>query len=134
MGLLDRFRNRGKDEKITVGTAPTVTDLEQLCGNDKETYEALIHAMFLDPRKIGVSLKDVMADAKQFEKAKDFVRARAMYEIAGGLAIYEGDVDKVIEFFSKCEQLSPEIKYPILKDPEKAVAIAQEYYKKHLKT
>jgi nitrogen regulatory protein PII-like uncharacterized protein len=88
--------------------------------------------MFLDPRKIEISIKDAVEDAKQFEKANDLVRARAMYEVAGGLAIYEGDLDKVVEFFSKCEELLPDKKYTILKNPEKAIAVAQEYYKKYL--
>jgi hypothetical protein len=57
-----------------------------------------------------------------------------LYEIAGGLAIYEGNVEKVVEFYSECERLSPDKKYPILKNPEKAVAKAQEYYQKYLKT
>jgi hypothetical protein len=133
LGLLDRFRKKKGKEKINVETSPTMTELEQLCGDDKGTYEALIHAMFLDPRKIGISIKDAMGNAKQFEKAKDSVRARAMYEIAGGLAVYEGDLEKVVEFFSKCEELLPDVKYPILKNPEKAIAVAQEYYKKYLK-
>jgi len=30
-------------------------------------------------------------------------------------------------------KLAPETKYPILKNPEKAVAKAQEYYRKYLK-
>lgn len=54
------------------------------------------------------------------------------YQIAGGLAIYEGDVEKVVEYFSKCEKLSG-ASYPILKNPQKAVAKAQEYYEKFLK-
>jgi len=49
------------------------------------------------------------------------------------LAIHEGDVKKVIEYFSKCEKVSQGTKYPILKNPEKAVAKAQEYYKEYLK-
>jgi hypothetical protein len=131
---MDRFRKKkGQEEKINVDTAPTISELEQLCGDDKETYEALVHVMFLDPRKIEIPIEDAAGEAKQFEKAKDLVRARAMYEIAGGLAIYEGDLDKVVEFFSKCEELLSDKKYLILKNPEKALAIAQEYYKKYLK-
>ena len=129
---LDRLRKKKDKEKINNETAPTITELEQLCGDDKETYEALVHAMFLDPRKIEISIKDAVEDAKQFEKANDLVRARAMYEVAGGLAIYEGDLDKVVEFFGKCEELLPDKKYTILKNPEKAIAVAQEYYKKYL--
>jgi len=130
MGSLDRFR-RKKDEKTNIRA---ITQLEQICGDDKETYEALWHAMLLDPRKLGTSMKEAEENAKKLEKEKDLVRARSWYHVAGGLAIYEGNVEKVEEFFSKCEKISPDVKYTILKDPEKAVAKAQEFYKKYLKT
>ena len=130
LGLLDRFR---KKKKIDVETAKIISELEQLCGDDKETYEALLNTMFLDPRKVGTSMKEAAENAKKFEKAKDFVKARMWYEIAGGLAIYEGNVKKVVEFFSEIEKISPDTKYTILKNPEKAVAKAQEYYKQYLK-
>ena len=131
LGLLDRFRK--KEKKIEVETKKTITELEELCGDDKETYEALRHTMFLDPRKTGTSMKEAAENAKKFEKAKDFVKARTWYEIAGSLAIYEGNVKKVVEFFTECEKISPDMKYAILKNPEKAVEKAQEYYKKYLK-
>ena len=134
LGLLDRFRKGKKEEKnFAIEQPKIVTELERLCGGDKEMFEALFHTMFLDPRKVKVSMKEAVENAKKFEKAKDYVRAKAWYEVAGGLAIYEGDTEKVKEFFGKCEKISPEAKYSILKNPEKAVAKAQEYYKKHLK-
>ena len=133
MGLLDRFKRKEKEQKIQVESEKSLTELEQICGGDQETYEALSNAMFLDPRKIDASIGTAAKEAKKLEKAKDLVRARMWYEIAGGLAIYEGDAKKVIEYFSKSEKISPETKYPILKNPKKAVAKAQEYYKKYLK-
>lgn len=131
LGLLDRFRKKKKKEEET--NAKTVSELEQLCEDDKETYEALLNTIFLDPRKIEVSIEDAAKKAKEFEKAKDSLRAKLWYEIAGGLAVYDGDVKNVTKYFSKCEKLAPETKYPILKNPEKAVAKAQEYYRKYLK-
>jgi len=133
LGLLDRFRRKKKEQKIQVESEKTLTELEEFCGSDQETYEALFNAMFLDPRKIDVSMSTAAKEAKKLEKAKDLLRARVWYELAGGLAIYEGDVKKVIEYFGKSEKISPEMKYPILKKPKKAVAKAQEYYKKYLK-
>jgi len=130
MGLLDRFR---KKKKVDVETARPMSELEQLCGDEKETYEALVETMFLNPKKIGTSMKEAAENAKKFEKAKDFTKARLWYEIAGGLAIYEGNVKKVVESFSKCQEIYPDKKYLILKNPEKAVAKAQEYYQKYLK-
>lgn len=133
LGLLDRFRRKKEEEKKEVKPEKSLTELEEFLGDDQETYEALSNAMFLDPRKIDVSMSDAIKNAKKFEKDKELVRARVWYEIAGGLAIYEGDVKKVKEYFSMCEKISPETKYPILKKPEEAVARAQEYYKEHLK-
>jgi len=132
LGLLDRFRKKKKEE-INIEAKKTITELEQLCGDDKETYEALHNTMFLDPTKTGTSMKEAAENAKKYEKAKDLVKARTWYEIAGGLAIYEGNVKKVVEFFSEIEKISPDTKYLILKNPEKAVEKAQEYYKKYLK-
>jgi len=132
LGLLDRLRKK-KEVQTETEAKETVTELEKLCGDDKETYEALLNTMFLDPRKVGASMKDAVENAKKSEKEKDLLRAKVWYEIAGGLAIYEGNVKKVIECFSECEKLS-NVKYPILKNPEKAVSIAQEYYKKYLKS
>jgi len=109
------------------------TDLEKTCAGDKESYEALRESMFLDPRKADVSMKDSVEKAKSFEKQGKNVEAKAWYEIAGGLAIYEGDVAKVKEYFSKCKELSPNSAYPILGIPKKAVNKAQEYYLKYLK-
>ena len=132
MGLLDRFR-RKKKEEINVKPEKSLTELEEICRGNQETYEALSNMMFLNPKKLDVSISDAAKKAKESEKAKDLLKAKVWYEIAGRLAIYEGDVKKVIEYFSKCEKISPEAKYPILKNPKKAVATAQEYYKKHLK-
>ena len=131
MGILDRFRKK-EETKIQVETK-TITELEQFLGDDRETFEALVNTIFLDPRKIQISMKDAAENAKKFEKANDVVNARIMYEIAGGLAIYEGNVKKVVEYFSDCERLQTDVKYPIIKNPDKAVAKAQEYYKKYLK-
>lgn len=131
--ILSKLRKKKKEEEKTeIEPTKKITELEELCGDNKETYEALHHTMFLDPRKIGTSMKEAAEKAKESEKSGDLVRARMNYEIAGGLAIYEGNVKKVVEFFSECEKLSPDIKYPILKNPEKAVDKAQEYYKKYL--
>jgi hypothetical protein len=133
LGLLDRFRRKKKKEKVSVESEKSLTGLEKICGGDQETYKALLNVMFLDPRKIDVSMSDAVKKAKKLEKEKDLLRARVWYEIAGGLAIHKGDVKKVIEYFSKCEKVSQGTKYPILKNPEKAVAKAQEYYKEYLK-
>jgi len=135
LGLLDLFRKKKKEEgKIPEAeSTKLITELEQLCGDDKETYQALLDTMFLDPRKIETSMKEAAENAKRFEKEKDLLKANVWYKIAGSLAIYEGDVKKVVEFFSESEKISPGTKYLILKNPERAVAKAREYYEKHLR-
>jgi hypothetical protein len=131
MGILDRFRKKKEEKKP--GEVKKTTELEVLCGDDKETYEALLNTMFLDPRKIKTSMKEAEENAKKIKKSGDLVRARTDYQTAGALAIYEGNVKKAIEFFSECQKISPNTSYSILKNPEKAIANAQEYYKKYLK-
>ncbi len=111
-----------------------VTELDWICGDDKEVCKALLRTMFLDPRKIAVTTKDAAKRAADAEKKKDSERARMWYHIAGGLALWEGDTAKVKQYFGKCAKLAPEMGYELInKIPEKAVAKAQEYYKQHLK-
>ncbi len=134
LGFSGRFRRKKKQQVVVEPVKPDTSELEKFIGDDKETYEMLRQTMFLDPRKIDVSLKDAIERAKRAEKEKSPEVVTQLYEIAGGLAIYQGDVEKVAEYFGKCAELSPQRNYPILKNPEKAVAKAQEYYKHFLKT
>jgi len=132
MGLLDRFRRKAKKKQVAEVEKIT-TDFEEFCGKDKDVYEALHKIMFLDPRKIKVPMSEAEEKAKLFEKQEDVQEARIWYDIAGGLAIYEGDVEKVKRYFGKSAKLSSESDYPILKIPEKAVRKAGEYYRKIFK-
>jgi hypothetical protein len=111
---------------------PKLTDLEEICGDDKEVYEALFETMYLDPRKIKMTIDQALDKAKEFEKEKNVHRARVLYDIAGGLAIYEGNVAKVKQFFGKSAKLNPDYPYPLLRIPERAVAKAKEFYEKYL--
>jgi hypothetical protein len=129
--VLQRLRRRREDKKSDVEPESKVTVLEQLTGNDRETYEALCSTMFLDPRKIEASMKQADDNASKSEKDGDMARAGMWYEVAGGLAIYEGNVKKVIEHFKDAARVTGR-EYLILKNPEKAVAVAQEYYKRVL--
>ena len=131
MRILDRFRKKKKEEKKPEEVKKT--ELEEFCGDDKEVYEALLNTMFLDPRKIGTSMKEAEENAKKFKESGDLIKARVQYEIAGGLAIWKGDVKKVAMLFSELQKISPNISYPILKNPERAVQKAKEYYTKYLK-
>ena len=124
---------KGKEKSKASAPATTkLTTLEQICGNDKETYQALSY-MFLDPRKIDVSMEEAVDKAEKAEKTKDLTSARMWYEVAGGLALYEGNPKKVEEYYSDAERITGE-KYPIAHIPDKAVAKAKEYYKQYLQS
>jgi len=128
--LFKRKENKQVVEKTEGGTE--LTDFEKFFNDTPEISEALKETMFLDPRKIDISIKDVVSKAKEMEKAKNPLRAAMWYRIAGGLAIYEGDSSKVLEYFGKYAKLTGR-QLKILQIADEAVKKAQEYYKKYLK-
>jgi len=132
MGLLNKLRRKKEKPKVNVEQEIFPSDLQEICADDKESYEVLREIMFLDPRKIDTSLTDAIKKAKEFEKQGDTVKTRRWYEIVLGLAIYKGDVAKVKEYYGKYVKLSPNSAHPNLIKPEEAIKKAQEYYKKHL--
>lgn len=134
MGLLDKIFGRKKEENIVRETSEqSPTELQLLCEGDREVYQALSQVMFLDPTKIRMTMDEAAKKASEFEKKGDKLKAKIHYEIAGGLAIYKGDVTKVKKYFEKAQQLSRKEEYHILKVPEKAVAKAQEYYRQYIR-
>jgi len=135
MAFLKKFWPKRKEVKETKEEVKKEkTPLEEMCASEPEIYEALSHTMFLDPRKIGTSLTGAIENAKEAERSKDNSKALSWWKIAGGLAIFEGNIKKVKECFGKCAKLDPASQPKILESQitEKAVAKAQEYYKKHL--
>jgi hypothetical protein len=124
-------RKKTEPKKPIVQQVRQLSDLQQLVGNDKETYDALAETMFLNPKNIDPSMKQAADNAKKAQDDGDRAKAGMWYHVAGGLAIYEGNVKKVIEYYGAAEKLIGR-HYTILKNPEKAVAVAQEYYKKFL--
>ena len=112
------FKGRAKTEKESTAVLPSsrpeeteLPDLEAVCGDDIEVYEALRDTMFLTPWL----LTETMEEAAE----------KGSYKIAGGLALYKGDVEKVREYFRLTGR---ELK--ILDIPERDVEKAQEYYAK----
>ena len=127
------FKRKKKEEVIENAEEKSEsTELETFCSDAPEILEALKDTMFINPLRFDVSLKDALSKAKQFEKEGDNVRAALWYRIAGGLAIYEGDVSKVKDYFSKYAKLTGK-KLKILEVTEEAVKKAQEYYQRYLK-
>jgi len=120
-----------KKENPIVQKPEMLSELQQLVGDDEETYEALSATMFLNPKNIEFSLKEVLENAKKAEDDGDKAKAGMWYAVAGGLSIYEGNVEKVVEYYTEAEKIIGK-QYKILKKPEKAVAVAQEFYKKFL--
>jgi hypothetical protein len=124
-------KKKSEPKKPVVELAEKLSDLQQLTGNDQDIYEALASAMFLNPKNIEPSMKQAIESAKAAEAKGDKPKAGMLYQVAGGLAIYEGNVKKVVEYYTLAEKLTGR-HFAILKSPEKAVAVAQEYYKKFL--
>ena len=124
-------KKQTETKKPIVQQANKLSNLQQLIGNDKETYEALKSAMFLNPKNVEYSMKQAAEHAKEAETKGDKPRAGMLYQVAGGLALYEGNVKKVVEYYSTAEKLTGR-HFAVLNSPEKAVAVAQEYYKRFL--
>ena len=134
MGILDRLFRKKREEKAVKESYKykEPTDLERICSDSPKLFEALKETMFLDPTKIEVSFEDAISRAKELEKSKDKLRAAVWYRIAGGLAIYEGNVSKVKECFTRYAKLTG-VNLKILEVADEAVKKAHEYYKKYLK-
>ena len=128
------FRRKKKGKIKEQGQTVKKTKLEEICGNDKDACKALLHTMFYDPTKIKTTMGEAARKAASFEKSGDSNLARVWYHIAGGLALWKGDVSKVKQYFGKCEKLAPDMGYGMItKIPDKAVEKAQKFYGKFLK-
>lgn len=105
--------------------------LQELCGGDNELYHALSNLMFLDPRKITLSLESILAEAREHESKGNKLRAEVSYRIAGGISLYKGDVEGLRTYFTRAAMLA-ENSHPeygsVAKRAEEAVNIARKYY------
>ena len=90
------------------------TELQVICAGDTEVYEALRYTMLLKPWKIENSMEEAAQEGNLW--------------LAGGLALYLGNVEKVKEYFRK-DGRGWKILEPGM--AEKAVKKAQEYYAKY---
>jgi len=130
MPLFHIFGKKAEKKEERASTK-IVDELDEICRGEPELIEALEDVMFLNPSKIEIKLEEAISKAKKMERNQDRLRAAIWYKIAGGLAIYEGNVSKVKECFSKYSKLTGK-SLRILKVPEKAVKAAQKYYSKYL--
>lgn len=121
--MFDRLFGRKKEKKVPIPIAGTQkkenpNELRVICSDDPGTYEALYDTMFLNPRSLKVSMEEAARQGN--------------YWIAGGLAIWKGDTEKVKEYFGELAKKTGRT-FKILEIPERAVKKAQEYYAKNLK-
>jgi hypothetical protein len=114
-------------------TAETLTTsrLKELCGGDDDLFSAMSRLMFLDPKKIMIPLERVLSETQEYESQGNKLRAEVGYRIAGGISLYNGDLDGVNKYFSKAASFAsnshPEYQI-ILKRSNEAVAVARKYY------
>ena len=125
-GLFRRKKKEAFSEEKTPSSSEEL-DLKKICSDDPEAYEALFDTMFLSPESIEMTSDRAAEEAEEYMRKGDTVTAAVNYRIAGGLAIYEGDVEKVKKYFSKYSELTGR-KLKILEIPERAVKKAREYY------
>lgn len=119
MGLLKKLFKKEKREEEIRKTEKTETELKIFCGEDTEVYEALYTTMLLHPKDLSISMEEAAE--------------RGDYVIAGALALWKGDLQKVKEYFGKkAEQSGKKLK--ILEIPERAIKKAQEYCAKYPET
>lgn len=87
--------------------------------------------MFLDPKRITAPLDRVLAEAQESEAQGNKLRAEVGYRIAGGIALYRGQVADVQKYFEKAASFAgdsrPEYQI-ILKHRDEAINVARKYY------
>lgn len=105
--------------------------LQELCGGDSELYNVLSRLMFLDPKKITLSLESVLSEAQEYELQGNNIRSEVGYRVAGGICLYKGDAEGVRNYFSKAASYAgrahPEYNV-LVKRADEAVNIARKFY------
>lgn len=124
-----RKEEKKEEKKVEVVRQPS--ELEILCGDDKEVYLALRDTLLLKPPSEKFSIEGALEEASQKEKGGDLFGAGLCFLTAGQISLFNGNVEGVKKFFSRCQELTGK-KYLILTVPEKAVEVAQAYYQKLL--
>jgi len=123
------------EKKVEKKTQKTL--LEELCKGDNELYNALSRNLLLnlEATKIDGEIDTRTEKAQEYERSKDFLKARIEYQVAGQLALHEGQAAQVQKFFKKAAEVDPT--YPgkgffeffaKKENAEKAITVAREYY------
>jgi hypothetical protein len=128
MGL--KWFPRKKEEKVeTLPAQEKPTLLQEICGQEKEVYEFLRNFLFLNPEMMKTNSDELIERARKEEEAGEKDKAMVSWRIAGGLALYEGNLEKVKLCFSQYERLSGK-DLKISEIAEKVLERAREYYQK----
>lgn len=135
MGILNLFKKKKKEVKAQpkFETEREPSLLEQLCKDDKALYDDLSWSLYLDPRGKG-SYKEAIKKAEKLEKKGKIFDARIAYHHAGSLALYESNIEGIKRAFSKVAELGGRKYERLMEVPEKAIEVAQEFYKRELKS
>jgi len=141
MSPLNIFKRRKKETEEKVEEKKVEekkkTLLETLCKGNNELYKALSTTLLLNvemTKKAG-EIDARIEKAQEYEKNKDFARARIEYQVAGELALNEGKAAQVQKIFKRAAEVDPSYSgkgvFEFLakkENAEKAVAVAEEFY------
>ncbi len=141
MTLLGIFRKKERKEKEEKEDATATQSaqralLKGLCGDDRELYEVLITTILLNPEMTAKEgINSHVEKAQEYAKAKDHVKARIAYQIAGEISVYEGKLSEAQEFFKKAAEVDPNYAYRKVfeyfykkENAARALAAAQRFY------
>ncbi len=152
MKILRQLFHRSKKEKEekveTVKESSKPSELQVICGDDRETYQALERTLLLDilshPSR-EYSIEETLKRAKAKEEAaitegektkrEDLLYSAGLdWHLAGQIALFNaalfnGDIENVKEFFGKAKELTGK-PYPILAILERAIEKARDFYQK----
>ena len=126
-----------KDAHVTSKTEPK-TLLDELCGGNKELREALSRALLLNPETtVKEGIESHVEKAEEYEKAQRITNARIEYQIAGQIALHDGKLQQMQEFFKKAAEIEPDSPYRKAfeyfgkkENAERAMGVALEFYAK----
>jgi hypothetical protein len=132
LGLFGKKKNQSSPSGNPENPEPVLlSKLQEITGGDAEMYQSLSRLLFLDPKKITISLEDAVSQATTFDSAGSRTRAEVWYRIAGGIALFRGDPESVRKFFEKASSIAgdrrPEYK-TIASRSQDAVNLARKFY------
>jgi len=140
LGIFRKKETKKTEEAKAIPSKDTL--LAELCKGNDELCNALSRTLLLnvESTKSGGGIDARVEKAQEYEKTKDFVRARVEYQVAGELALYEGKTANVQKFFKKAAEMDPSSPFKNIfeylakkENAEKAVAVAKEYYSRSVK-